>query len=224
MARPVSRGEIKQRALALADAVNDANVTDAWLNQLFNMHAPAVYEFCVEAGDRDMHVATMTPSITTSYGVNPYQLPQNFHAVTGAFVVVAGRRRPLTSVNGREKGRYRWPSQPYTVEVEYVPSCPVFSSDDQTVDGIMGWEELIVAKLARDVLIKRGADRTVVLDIIAGVEERIRKHAGKRDRGPRYVVDVEDAGWGPHTSTSLTGYRIVGSNIELFETTLGVWT
>lgn len=216
--RTVSRGEIKERALALADAVNDPNIADAWLDQLYNVHVPAVYEYSIECGEGDLYTATMTP-FQTEYGRLTYGLPADFHAITSVFVVEDGQRRPLNPVNDRQRHLYRGPTGARTIEIEYIPSCPRFADDFETFDGVSGWDELVSAKLARDVLIKRGADRTVMLDIIAGVEERIARNARKRDRGgPKYVVDVEGYDVIPGVASSfLVGYRLRGANVELYE-------
>lgn len=223
MARTVSRGVVKTRARQLADVVNDPNVTETWLNQLFDLHAPAVWDFLADCGPADYLAATTT--ITTAAGQVSYALPVNFHSLTAVYAVEDGQRRPINPLTDRQRGSFKFPSAAFTLEVEFIPSCPTFSDDNETVDGINGWDELISAKMARDIMIRRGADRSVMLDIIAGCEDRIRSRVGKRDRvGPQYIVDVENYEMVPGIPTSLiAGYRLRGNNIEFYESIVMGW-
>lgn len=215
MPRAASRGEIKARALELADVVNDPSINPAWVNQLFNTTVTSVWEFMIECGPSDYVAATH--SITTSPNVLTYGLPQNFHSLTGVFVVENGKRRPLSPISDRARCNNTAPTNVVSVEVEYNPSCPIFSVDGETIDGVNGFDDLIVHKMAKAIAMRRAADPTWIKDEIKEIEDRIRRHAGKRDRGgPKYINDVE-GGFSPCFSSLLVGYRLRGNNLELYE-------
>lgn len=218
MARTVTRGQVKTRAQQLADVVGDGNVTDAELTELFNLHLTAVYDILVGAGYASYYSSTQT--VTTAVGTSAYSLPADFLQATGVYFVDSnGYRQPIYSLGDRQRGNYRAPTGVYQVELEYVPACPVLATDNDAFDGVSGWDELVSARIARDVLVKRQGDTGMVANIIATTEKRIRSNSTRRDAGgPRFIDDVENtAPWWALAQARLTGYRLRGASIELWE-------
>lgn len=221
MARTVTRLQIHTRARQLADVVSNSTVTDAEVNDLINLHLPAVYNILVAAGPADYYSATTT--ITTANGVIPYTLTVDFLRLTAVYVIDSTAVRvPIYAMSDRRRMAYRAPTGAFSVEVEYVPSCPVLANDSDTFDGVSGWEELTSAKVARDILIHRKADTTEVERIIAAKEPQIRSSSVRDQGGPRFIDDVENsAPWWFTAQSRLTGYRLRGSTLELYESICG---
>jgi len=92
-----------------------------------------------------------------------------------------------------------------SVRVRYVPA-PIGledadgADDDTTVDGVSGWEELIIIKTAIDMLNKEESSTTALERREALLVERIESAAEIRAWStPRRVVDVDDGNWWERT-------------------------
>jgi hypothetical protein len=131
-------------------------------------------------------------------------------------------RRPLDPVRDRQRGGYRAPTVAATIELEYLPSCPLMTDDGDTFDGVDGWEELISAKIALYIMGKRKSDPSLPLSIIAETEKRIRTMSSNRDRwGGKHITDVETTFLWPR-SVRVDAYRLRAGNIEVFESVYGM--
>jgi hypothetical protein len=219
--RTVTRSQLKTRARQLANVENDPNITDSEMNELVNLHLPSVYELCLLAGPSDYYAASASFNVTV--GISAYALPADFRALTEVMLVEnADWRRPLEPLRPRRRGGFKAPSATATVEIEYLPSCPVMALDSDTFDGVDGWDELISAKIARDIIAKRKSDPSLVLAIIAETEKRIRSLSTSRDKfGGKQITDVEtDALW--PRSVRIDAYRLRAGNIEFFESVYGM--
>jgi hypothetical protein len=221
MARVATRLQIRNRARQLSNTESDPNITDSELNELVNLHLPSVYELCLLAGPADYYAASYTVSVTA--GTSAYALPSDFRALTEVMLVEnADWRRPLEPLRPRRRGGYKAPTSSATVELEYLPSCPIMSDDADTFDGVDGWDELISAKIARDVIGKRKSDPSLCLAIIAETEKRIRSLSTSRDKfGGKQITDVETDTLWPR-SVRIDAYRLRAGNIEFFESSYGM--
>ena len=222
MARNANRGQVRTRAMQLANVVNDPSFQPADVNELINLHWPAVYDQLIAAGPADYYTAE-TP-ITTTAGLSVYALPTDFFALTNVLVQESGSYlRPLDPMGGDRQRQHYQPCQVTgaTVILEYIPTAPTFDDDADTFDGVDGWDELLSAKVARDIVIKRQGDVTPLMAIIAGTEKRIQSFAKGRQRmGPKLLPDVEsDICW-PY-SVQIDAWRLRGDNIELFTALFG---
>lgn len=91
------------------------------------------------------------------------------------------------------------PQGAYSVTVNYVPTAPVLSDPDDSIDAINGWEEFIVLDAAIKCLLKAGENDSIPqLNARLGEErERIRSMAPRRDMQTAERVHViENAGCG----------------------------
>lgn len=219
--RIVTRSQIRSRARQLANVESDPNITDSELNELLNLYLPSVYELCLLAGPADYYAASYTVSVTA--GTSEYSLPSDFRALTEVMVVEnADWKRPIEPLRPRERGGYKAPSVDATVEIEYLPSCPIMSDDADTFDGVDGWDELISARVARDVIGKRKSDPSLVMAIIAETEKRIRSLSTSRDKfGGKKIIDVETEYLWPR-AIRIDAYRLRAGNIEFYESVYGM--
>lgn len=219
--RSVSRGQVKLRAQQLANVLNDPNVTDAELNELFDMHVAAFWDLLMSAGTQADFAFSKVP-LTTVGGQIEYPLstfaPDMLSLVNVFAIEAADIRRPIFAFTDKQRGMYRAPGQAWSMEIEYIPQCPTLTDDSQTIDSIDRWDAYVSALMARDILKKRKADSGIVGDIIAMSEARIKTYGTKRIRGgPKYLEDVEATGMFFPPTVRINGWRLRGGNLELYE-------
>lgn len=219
--RSVSRGQVKLRAQQLADVVNDSNVTDAELNELFDMHLAAFWDILMASGTQADFAWTKV-TLTTVAGQIEYPLSTfaaDLLSLENVFAIEAADiRRPIDPFTDKQRGMYKAPSAAWSLEIEYIPQCPTLTDDTQTFDSIDRWDAYVSGLMARDILKKRKADSSIVADIIASGEARIRTYGSKRIRGgPKYLEDVEATGAFFPPTVRIDGWRLRGNNLEIYE-------
>ncbi|HYE92051.1 MAG TPA: hypothetical protein VEA38_13560 [Terriglobales bacterium] len=220
MARTVTLSSLRTAARRLADVENDSTITDAELTDLVNRHLTEVYDLLVEAGPTEYYASDTT--VTTERGRIAYPLQADFRSLVGVYVHETGtERRAVRPMAPGERGRYRAPNAVYTVTLEYVPTPPTLADAGvNTFDGVSGWDELIANLAARDVMVKREADPSVVINTIDRLMARINASAARRDYGgPKRIMDADEVDYRSNWSTDarVSAYRLRAGNIELFE-------
>lgn len=227
MARAVTLANLRTWVRQLSDTENDDNVSDTELTALVNRHLTEVYDLLIESGPPDYYASSTTVSVTA--GTTHYALAADFRALLGVYVHESNsERRPLMPMAEQTRGRYKAPTSSATVTLEFIPAAPTLTSGSATFDGVSGWEELIVARAARDIMIKREADPSAVMATAAAVEARIASRAKNRDRGaPKRIVDLDEVAssgwsWGWTNATRLACYRLRAGNIEFYESLVGL--
>lgn len=221
MADNVSLLQLRTWARQLSDTENDTNISTVELNALANRHASELWDRLVDAGPADYSAATT--QITTTVDLIPYPLPADFRNLVEVYVRedASGKVRRIPAMPEGARANYRAPQAVYTLDVEYTPVCNVLEDDGDTLDGVSGWAELIANMMARDVMVKRESDPSVVMNNIARLEARISQRVRKRDRGPRFITDLDQVyaiPLLPTTTTNLACYRLRAGNLELYDT------
>lgn len=83
------------------------------------------------------------------------------------------------------------PMSNQTVRLWYVPKPNVLLADSDTLDGVSGWEELVIIDSAIKALQKEESDVSVLMAQKSAMVERIKGMAANRDAGfPDTVTDV----------------------------------
>lgn len=221
MARNVARLALRTRVRQLSDTENDANITDTEINNLLNLHMPHVYGILVAAGAPDYYSSSTT--ITTTSGTTSYALPADFRSLVNMYVVEsADIRRIIGPMRESYRDQYKAPSASnWQVSMEYIPCCPVWTDDADNFDGVEGWDWLISALCARDILIKQRRDASTIVAMAIQHEQLIKSMSSNRDKGgARYVQDVEYGASWPRT-VRLDAYRLRAGNVELYESLYG---
>lgn len=109
--------------------------------------------------------------------------------------------RPGVAIRGRAGLRYRingnglwlrpFPMSGQTLVIHYVPRMTPLVDDEDTVDGISGWEEYVVVDAAIKAMQKEESDVSVLMAQKQALIARIESAADSRDAGmPARVVDV----------------------------------
>lgn len=225
----VSLLELRTWARQLSDTENDPNISDAELSSLANRHSSELWDRLVDAGPPDY--AASTAPVITADGIIPYALPADFRNLVEVYVREdsAGKVRRLMPMPEGTRANYKAPTAVYTLDVEYIPTAPVLEDDGDTIDGVSGWAELVANLMARDVMVKRESDPSVVMNNVARLEARITARSRKRDRSPKRTVDLDEVEcprspwpytWNVVTSSRLACYRLRAGNLELYETAI----
>ena len=221
MARTVTLLALRTWARQLADVEGDPNVTDPELTALANRHVCEVYDALVDAGPPDLYAATAT--VTTVAGTTVYALPNDFRNLSEVYAQESATQlRLLHPMGNGQRGRYRAPTAAWAITVEYIPTPTTLVNDSDTFDGVSGWEELIANLMARDVMVKRESDPSVVINTIDRLNARILSRSRNRDRGhPKYTSDMDSQEtafpWSSTTNSRISCYRLRAGNLELYE-------
>lgn len=221
MSRPVTLLQLRDRARQKANFENATTfITDAELTRLVNTHRTAIYDLLRQAAPPYYYTSSATLSVTPGSGL--YALPADFLSLENVYVTSGGRNYEILPLRSGERSYWQAPSASSTVAVEYTPVPTDLAADGDTFDGVNGWDELIVAMCARDMLIKSRESVEQVQLEIQELTARIRTMS-HRDRGkPRYIRDSDSTDtrgrYGANPSPSQLGaYRLRGSNIEFYE-------
>lgn len=226
MSRTVSLGTLWALARRLANVESDPNIQDSELTTLANLHYPSVYDELVSSSPPDYFSATTT--ITTDIGTIVYPLLASFKDLLEVHVNESDDvRRPLYPMPHGARGRFKAPTGAWTISVDYIPAAVVLADAGDTVDGISGYEELIAALMARDVMVKRNADPSPVFAVIERANLRLKQMSKNRDKGhPKRTTDLDDAvidwPWIGASGSRLACYRLRGDNLELYEPLSGL--
>lgn len=226
MARTVTLLNLRTWARQLADVESDPNITDTELTALANRHVTEVYDALIDAGPPDYYAASTT--VASEDGTTAYALPADFRSMVDLFAIESATEvRPVPPMRNGERGRYKPPTAAWNFTLEYIPTPTLLSANGDTFDGVSGWEELIANLMARDVMVKRDTDPSVVINTIDRLNARIATRARSRDRGhPRYVTDMDaqrDPGpWATTNGVRVSAYRLRAGNIELYEPVWGL--
>lgn len=227
MARTVTRAQLRTRARQKSNMENAlAPWPDADVNERIDTRTCELWDLLVQAAPPDYYSTSTNISVVA--GTISYALPSDFKDLQEVYVqgTSTDRLRALLPMRRGERGQLQAPTSANTVVIEYTPNFTTFTADSGAggqLDGVNGWDDLVVALVARDMLVKLRESTEQVDQEIAELRARIMK-LSVRDKGnPAHVRDVEDDDenvfW--DVTDTLTRYRLRGSNIEIYET--GVW-
>ena len=212
MARSFTLSQIRNKVRQRADIETSRHVTPAELDDYINICFAEYYELLVQSGQHyfEQVQAFVTPG-TSTVAVNPdyfatlrldwipdsqrrVRIPKIEAAEIDCFrttgTVVGGHR-----VVGDNIVLYPTPPAGQSFEHLYVPAAPLLVNDSDTMDGVQGWEELVVIGAAIKVAIKEETDASLLLR--ERDELRVRISTAAEDRSllaSGRVVDVSDYG------------------------------
>lgn len=173
MAADVTLATLRTRIRQRTDNEHSQFVTDSELTDLVNTEYQELYAKLVTHG---LQRVESTQTITAN-GATAYTLSSDFYSLIGIYRHEGDVRIRLERFSERFRpgtiagpaSHYRlvghdivfYPNPPSgTYTVVYIPESGTLSADDDTVDGCLGWEELIVISCAIKVLQKEEADVT----------------------------------------------------------------
>lgn len=213
MARTVTIGELKTRCRYRADMENTTFVSDTELLSYINEAYAMLYDTLVSVF-QNYYSASTTFSVTSA--TNSYSLPADFYKLIGVDQLNGSVYTTIFPYNEMERNSTISVTSSIptaTVRMRYIPAPTVFTTDNQTIDGVAGWEALLVTDVAIMMLDKEESDTSTLERRRQREYARVLQMAQNRDITiPGRVTDVTvyDAGYiAPEMR-----YRFYGSNIE----------
>ncbi len=194
---------------------NSTLVSDLELNDYINESITEWRDLIIEHQGPEIFLTSAT--VTTASGTVSYALPATFYELIKVVVNLGGPDKTqlepygiddhdiATSGSGwswsSSVPRYRIigdliyfapiPNAVRTVTLWFVPTFARLSADADTLDGFNGWEEWVVLDAAIKCLNKEESDASYFIAQREKVEQRIARHAARRDAsGPTKMRDV----------------------------------
>lgn len=216
--RNVTIAEIKKQARTRADMRNSSFVSDTELLVLINEAYTEMYDLLVSAFE---NYYTQTYSFAVSSASQSYAMPSDFYKIIGVdFEVSLGqyitlhpyreldRNGSFTSIGNIPTGN---------IKLRYVPIPQVFTADTDTIDGVAGWEALLVTDVAIMMLDQEEANTDRLELRRKRIYTRITQMSQNRDIGmPATISDVYSSII-PRIFSALR-YRLYGNNMEFIST------
>lgn len=189
--RKVTVAELFRRASKRADMTNSNFYSQQDKFDLLNECYPALYDILVKAYE-NYYVG---PDYEFSIGANTftYDLPEDFYKIVGVDYKV-GQDQWITLRNFNESSRnstltaQNLPTG--TIRLRYIPAPAVFSSLTDEIDGVSGWDALLVTEMAIAMLTSEESSTSTLERLKASQMRRIVESSQNRDTGmPATVSD-----------------------------------
>jgi len=207
--------DLRTRARQRANMENSTFVTDAELNRLVNTHHFRLYNTLAIAVP---YYYSKDFAITTVAGQIPYPLPPDFRSAQVVYAVEqADQYRPLRNLTDFQRNVYRAPAGTYSVSLRYTPMPTPLVADADTLDGFAGYDEFIVAALARDLILKEEGDVGTLIDEMSQLKAEIVATLPRDQGQPEYVTEVEYAiDWPYPYRQAVNAYQIRAGFLDLY--------
>lgn len=214
-------GQLIDRALKRADMYNSGYIDPQECLDYFNEAYTQLYDLLISAGE---NYIVNTANISISPSTTSYALPADFYKAIGFDMQVGGitstqyiTLRPFTNMerNGMLGTTGTLPTG--VVRLRYAPAPTIYTSRSQTVDGIAGWDKLIVLLMAFAMKDKDESSTTALQADMQMQLNRIEEMKQNRDQGmPGRVNDVYTIDM--YAQYASLRYQILGSNVEFLST------
>lgn len=212
--RTVSVATLKERCRKRSDQENSNFISDEELLDFINS-AYAEFYGLIATVYEDYYVSSA--DIDTVSGANLYNLPSDFFKMLGVdykadtdevvevkkFEFVERNRlgNAFYESNSETNLRYKLlgntitfvpaPPSGKKIRLWYIPSAPVLTADTQVIDGINGYEEMIINEVCIRIMNKQEQDNSPFVGAKRAVMQRIQDEAPNRDAGkPSKVGDA----------------------------------
>lgn len=223
MARTVTKGDLRLRARRLANHEFSDFVEN---DEVDGMVSQAYTDLVDELAKNAIHLMEASATITTDGLTDTFDLPTDYYRMLaveytiGEFkysvdeVAFVDRNRVRTSMRGYARGYRvvgstivfmpRPAAQVYTLLYMPAPADITDLADGTLVDGIAGWDELIVVMAALEILRKENSDtsalekkeyllRARIREAAANLTQGVHRRGGDRDNYRTFGLDVDGA-------------------------------
>ncbi len=194
---------------------NSTFVTDAELTRLINVHHYRLYNRLALAVpyyySKDFPIVTVPGQI-------PYPLPPDFRSAQVVYAVEqVDQFRPLRNLTDFQRNVYRAPAGAYNVTLRYTPLATPLVGDLDTLDGFSGYDEFIVAAVARDMILKEEGDVGALIDEMNQLQAELMASLPRDQGQPEYVTEVEYAiDWPYPYRQAVNAYQIRAGFLDLY--------
>lgn len=206
----VSLADLKLRSREAADMVNSQFISDDELVRLINTSIQELYDVIIERFGSDYYVSPDPYEFTTSATNEAVDLPSDFYKCVGVDSAISGtmwttvkpfnfaeRNKFSSHLNGSyyEDSHFRYRIMgnkirftPETngntkMRVWYIPTAPELCHDTDELDGVNGYEELVVIDAAIKMKDKEESDVSVLMARKQMMLNRLYTAADNRDIG-----------------------------------------
>lgn len=211
--RKVTIAEIKRRARNRADMQHSGFISDEELLDMINEAYCELYDTLVVAF-QNYYIAEETIQLVP--GTSAYPFPDDFYKIISVDFQNGNSWETLFPFNELERNSVLTTTATIpnaTIRLRYIPAPVTFTDDADEIDGIAGWEALLITDVAIMMLDKEESDTSALERRRMREYARIQTMAQNRDvTMPGTVTDVTvyDLAYIHHTLR----YRFYGNNIE----------
>jgi hypothetical protein len=216
MARTVTITQLTARIRKRADMVSATGFyTDADILEVINEVSAELYDTLVESYQ---NYFSTTANLSLTPGTVSYSLPADFYKLISADRDNGGGNyTTLFMYNEMERNSTLGTSAAtiptMTVRLRYIPNPPVYTAGSDTIDGVAGWDSMIVTDAAISLLDSEESDTTALEKRRARQMARITVNAQNRDiTMPGRVGDMSV--FQNQFLRDAVRYRIYGNKIE----------
>lgn len=195
MPRTYTRLELRTVIRQRADMVNSLFVTDAEFNTYIDQSYAWLYDLLVGAYGEDYFVSNVdftTTVNTTFYSFATIAL-DTFYKLHGIGLLEGNGHEIILQkyMQGQRGDTTNLPEAGKIIRVYYIPAPSKLASDAATVDGVSGWEELIIVDCAIKAKDKEESDTQVLMQEREYLLLRIEQMSQNRDANmPDKPTDV----------------------------------
>jgi hypothetical protein len=212
-----------------SDNVNSTFIATSEWNGWINSSYQELYGLIVQAFGNDYFVQSPSTGYTfTTDGTNQFfALPSDFFKLLGVDLQVSAPNYwvSLKQFTFQERNKLSLtnntiPQAGQTIRVLYVPRLTILVSDSDTVDGVNGWEEYIVADVCEKAAIKE--ESYEMAQMFAGIkaELKARLDSEVENRDAATPATIADS-YGRRSRAMQ--YRLNGSNLWLIGNGMPGW-
>ena len=214
----VTLESLRTQARQRADQEFSSFISDSEANQMINASARELYDLLTSVYD-DYYFTTL--NFTVGPSSNTFALPADFYKLRGVDEVVTSQQNvTVLPYEWTERNLYISLINQRNLRLYYIPQMPELVNDTDTFDGINGFEQYIVADVARKMLIKEESDPSAMMAEKAELKQRIlgmgqNRNAGDANRIPD--VNRRDA-WIIYSYPQRLRYRLQGNSLAFVQT------
>lgn len=207
--------DLQTRSRQRANMENSTFVTDAELTRLINSHHYRLYNRLAIAVP---YYFSKDHPITTVAGQIQYPLPPDFRSAQVVYAVEQiDQYRPLRNLTDFQRNVYRAPAGAYSVMLRYTPTATTLTDPADTLDGFSGFDEFIVAAVARDMILKEEGDVGTLIDEMNQLAAEIIASMPRDQGQPEYVTEVEYAiDWPYPYRQAVNAYQLRSGFLDLY--------
>jgi hypothetical protein len=210
--------EIKRQALNRSDNRYSSFIQDDELTDYVNSSAQELYDLMV-ASFEDYYFQELFTTLAPQQ--DTITLPTNFYKLRGIDEVINAQFRvTVKPYMWLERNTYIYPVGGRNLALYWIPKMPVLVNDNDTFDGMNGFEQYIVTDVARKILMKEESDVQAFLLEKEEIKNRIKGMAANRNAGDSdRIQDVyrQDA-YIMYAYPQRLRYRLQGEQIQFVET------
>jgi hypothetical protein len=216
----VTLADLKNQARERSDNLYSSYFTEEELNKMVNASAQELYDILVGVYE-DYYFIEFPFSIIG--GQDEYVLPTDFYKLRGLDEAVSPTYRiTVKPFQWLERNYYIQPVNAHDLFLYYIPKMTLLVNDNDTFDGINGYEQYIITDVARKMMIKEESDPSAFMAELAQIKNRIEtmgqnRNAGDSDR----IQDInrQDA-YIVYSFPQRLRYRLQGQTLQFKETYL----